>query len=201
MNSQNELIRKRLESGKSIEIWKPIKGFEKSYKVSSLGRVKSLTRMVRHAKGGLKRVVERILTPNIHNYCMVSLGSGRSRLIHRLVANAFIPNPQNKPCVNHKNGNKLDNRLENLEWVTYSENERHSYDILGKKATSGAFKKGSIPTNRKRVARVNDNNKIIKTYDSATHTAQELNVSQSFVLRRCRGEIKSRFNNYYFKFI
>lgn len=53
--------------------------------------------------------------------------------VHRVVAKKYIPNPENKPCVNHKNGIKDDNRIENLEWVTYSENEQHSYDVLGKK--------------------------------------------------------------------
>ena len=53
--------------------------------------------------------------------------------VHRVIAKKYIPNPENKPCVNHKNGVKDDNRIDNLEWVTYSENERHSYDVLGKK--------------------------------------------------------------------
>lgn len=53
--------------------------------------------------------------------------------VHRVIAKKYIPNPENKPCVNHKNGIKDDNSIENLEWVTYSENEKHSYDVLGKK--------------------------------------------------------------------
>lgn len=57
----------------------------------------------------------------------------KNRRAHRIIAEKYIPNPENKPCVNHKNGIKDDSRIENLEWVTYSENEKHSYDVLGKK--------------------------------------------------------------------
>ena len=62
----------------------------------------------------------------------MDLGKRNTQLIHRLVAITFLENTENKPCVNHKNGVKSDNTINNLEWVTYSENERHSIDVLGK---------------------------------------------------------------------
>lgn len=62
-------------------------------------------------------------------------------LVHRIIGKSYIPNPENKPTINHINGKKDDNRICNLEWATYSENERHSYDVLGKKANTGHLKK------------------------------------------------------------
>lgn len=103
---------------KDSEIWAPVKGFEHDYEVSSIGRV--------------RRKDGEILNPGIHNrgYRRVNF-KGKSWFIHRLVAQAFIPNPEEKPQVNHINGVRDDNRAENLEWVTCQENLRHSYDVLG----------------------------------------------------------------------
>lgn len=102
------------------EIWKDIKGYEGFYQVSNMGRVKRLVSV----KCKKERYVA-ITKDQKKGYCRVMLSKNNKHsrfLIHRLIAECFIPNPENKPCVDHINGDKSDNRLENLRWCTYKEN-------------------------------------------------------------------------------
>lgn len=102
------------------EIWKTIKGFESSHLISSNGRVYSILR---------KKYL--IIRHRDKRYSDVSIENNNKRkhfTIHRLVAETFIPNPENKREVNHINGNKSDNNIMNLEWVTTSENMIHSFN-------------------------------------------------------------------------
>jgi hypothetical protein len=105
-----------------MEEWRDIPGFEGLYQASSLGRVKSLQR--KH------ELIMRLQTVR-NGYIVVSLriAAGTKKLlrVHRLVAQTFIPNKENKPEVNHKDGNKENNIAQNLEWVTSSENHKHAY--------------------------------------------------------------------------
>lgn len=110
-----------------MEIWNDIKGYVGSYQVSNLGRVKSLERK-RWNRFQFIPVPEKILKPQEGEYLRVAL-SGKLFSVHRLVCDAFIEKIDGKIFVNHKNGNKYDNRVENLEWCTKSENSIHSFQI------------------------------------------------------------------------
>ena len=114
-----------------MEIWKNVVGFEEQYEISNLGNLRSKERFVKHWRGG-----ERKYKSNFKNIRLNDKGYFRCNLknegkrydftIHKLVALAFIPNEENKPFINHKNGIKTDNRVENLEWCSASENVTHA---------------------------------------------------------------------------
>lgn len=117
------------------EIWKDIKGFEGIYQVSNYGRVKSLPRFVNNHSENKKigfHSKEKILRPSKKRYAVVVLskkGKLYSFCVHRLVAEVFIPNPDNLSQVDHLDGDKLNNNVNNLEWVTPKENVNRSWKM------------------------------------------------------------------------
>jgi len=113
-------------------------------------------------------------------------GATKSVAAHRLVALAFIPNPENKRTVNHKNGNKTDNNVENLEWMTHSENHKHAYDELGRECYMKG-RNGKLHHNAKAVKRVCKNTGTVLVYDTLTEAAASGNFCAGHISACCSG--------------
>lgn len=115
-----------------METWKDIIDYEGKWQVSDYGNVRSIDHEV--SFGHNKRIVKgRTLKYNKHRSGYLLVGVGKKRTVHRLVANAFIPNPFNLPQINHKDGNKTNNSVSNLEWCTCEWNNRHQIALVGRK--------------------------------------------------------------------
>lgn len=147
-----------------MELWKEVKGYEGYYEVSSIGRVRSVDRYVntgiRHSEKKLVKGSLLKLSLKRNGYLAVDLRKGSKQKtvsVHRLVAIAFIPQVEGKPIVNHKNLIKTDNRVENLEWVTRSENVQHAVD------------NGALPGNglKKRIRCVETGEEFESSYQAA----------------------------------
>lgn len=170
-------------TNKPLEIWKDIVGYEGYYQVSNLGRVKSLDRYSTTKRGVIKNTKGKILSLSLKKEgylsVMLCVNSDKHRFnAHRLLAITFLPNPLNLPEVNHKNGIKSDNTIENLEWVTKSENSLHAIKngliFIGEKSTSSKLTEKKVLALR-RLYRINPNfnkseiSKKLSVKDSTIH--------------------------------
>lgn len=174
------------------ERWLPIVGYEGFYMVSSLGRVRLLERSLVRKNGSFFSVHSKIKNSykDRHGYLTVLLQKNQKakhKLVHRLVAEAFIPNPDNKPEVNHKNGIRTDNRVQNLEWVSRNENIQHSYDFLGHKRIH-LF--GKDNPRCKIILKIKDG-VIIQEFFGAKAAAKSVNACVSSIQRACTGKSKT----------
>lgn len=186
------------------EMWKPVKDYEGLYEISSLGRVKSL-----NYKGtGKEKILKN--TEHSNGYLIVGLAkNGKYKLfyVHKLVAEAFIPNPEGKPCIDHINTIKNDNRIENLRWVTHEENSNNS---LTKKKMSENHKEqtgennhmyGRIGENNpksKLIVQINPNtNEVLNTYSGISEAARQTRFSRSNISACCNNKYLRPGNNIY----
>ena len=191
------------------EIWKDIKDFEGLYQVSNLGNVKSLDRDIIDKNGKIRHYKGQIMSGRIkkgtnQGYVMYDLFKDNKRKtvrLHRLVAEAFIPNPNNLPEVNHIDGNKENNTVDNLEWCTRGENIKHAYN---KNLRSPAMK-GCIERNKNvsiKVALCDKNYNIEKEFNSISDLAKEINSSSASLSKQLRNKNgKIIYKNYYIKYI
>ena len=173
------------------DVWKDIKGYEGLYQVSNLGRIKSLAK-IRPCNKGVKINRERILSlfPDKKGYLMTFLydleRKRKTLKVHRLVANAFIPNPDNKPQIDHINAVKSDNRVCNLRWCTSRENFHNPISY----ARNSVSKTGYKNHKAKSVSQYTLDDKFIRTWLCISDIRRELGYDHSHITQCCRGERK-----------
>ena len=163
-----------------MEIWKSIKGYESIYEVSSKGRVRSLDRVSRNGfvKTNLKGKMLSISNSGRYSTVGLSKDSKTKKFkVHRLVAIAFIPNPENKPEVNHKFQPKTNNSLSNLEWNTKAENAKHACDTGLLVTGVGAYNSVLTESIVLAIRRLHGMNPKV----SKLKIARKLNVSNSLI--------------------
>lgn len=167
-----------------MEIWKSIPGYEGLYELNNNGVVRMVGRKKRHRNGTLIDVPQKILSQFlVCGYMRVKLrdANGKTKLhsVHRLVADVFIPNPHRLPQVNHKDENKLNNNVHNLEWCTAKYNTNYGNGIL--KCST----KRMVP-----VAQLNENNEIVDTWPGVTFAAEKTGIQQSSISCCLHGKLK-----------
>jgi len=161
------------------EVWKDIINFEGIYKVSNLGRVKSLRRIRTCAHGGFSKTIILKGRVNPDGYIHVSLHNKKIKdiSIHRLVALMFISNPENKPQVNHRDGNRQNNKVDNLEWVTIKENVCYSF-TMGWHVGNFGVKNGGCKLAEKQVRQIR---KLLQKGFRHNYIAKLFNISRTNV--------------------
>ena len=171
------------------EVWKDIKGYEGFYQISNFGNVRSLKKWSGIYKVYVDR--EKILktTKFSNGYCFVSLKS-KKYTVHRLVAEAFLENPNNYPIINHKDGNKQNNKIDNLEWCTYKHNIKEAqriglYDKRNKNISNNPIRSKKIKILDKRSGKE-------KIYKNMKKASISLGYNPSYISHKI---VKGNFEN------
>lgn len=174
------------------EIWKPVVGYEGLYEVSNFGRVKSLN-CYNYKEPRIMKLGKR---PD--GYLSVGLSKNntqKTKTVHRLVAEAFIPNPNNLEMVNHRDEDRTNNHVENLEWCTRAYNQLHSLKLHPErnkkfaenfKGLSSWTQKGVAHKRTQKVAIIDENNKIISIFENASVAGRELDILPCNIVAVCK---------------
>lgn len=166
------------------EIWRDIPEYEELYQISNLGRVKSLERRVITCDGVTRNMTEKILKPCLHRgyYSIILRKNKKIKYygVHQLVAKAFIPNPNNLPYINHKDENKANNHVENLEWCTAQYNINY-----------GTHNERQALTKSKTVYQYSLDKVLLNVWKSTHDVHRKLGYAQGNIARCCRGESKT----------
>lgn len=178
------------------EIWKnvTIQPYSDYYMVSNLGNVKRIKKCSKYTNSAnnLSLIKQTVCSWGYKVVNLSLFGKSKSVLVHRLVAMAFLENPENKKQVNHIDGNKLNNCVDNLEWVTPSENIQHAYD-------TGLIDYYDKEHHLKPVYQFDMNKKFIQKWETAMEAGRELNIDNTSIYRCCHGE-RTTAGDYYWSF-
>ncbi len=180
--------------------WKDIVGYENEYQINQFGEIRTLKDSPKLKKYDVLK--PQISKSNGYVYQML-YKNGKEKLlrVHRLVAMAFLPNPNNLPQVNHKDGNKQNNSVDNLEWCEQSDNMKHAYKN-GLQIPSENQRKAIINTNKlkqKKVCQIKDG-EIINTFSGISEASRQTKISISCISRCCNLKRKST-NGYEWRFL
>lgn len=175
-------------------MWKPIQGYEGYYEVSDSGEVRSLDRYVLETRGkhtGTQKLLKgRKMKLTENNYLVVNLRKNNTSYVvpvHVLVAKTFIPNPDNLPTVNHKDGNKLNNDVSNLEWVSYADNNIH------------ALRTGLRHPRGEKITQFTLNGEYVADYASVSEAARATGFSRGAISHCVNGRSKQSFGYIWIK--
>lgn len=184
------------------EVWKDIPNYEGYYQISNLGRVKSLKRIIirRDGKPYLQKEKNLKLSKNHKGYLICNLSKNykaKFKQVHRLVAETFIQNPNNLPQVNHIDGNKENNCVDNLEWITNYDNMQHSIEtgLRDVKKITNKLKE----VNSRKILQYDLDGNFIKQYNSICDAEKELHIPNQNIVKVCQGKRKTA-HNFVFKY-